>query len=515
MRDLRQNEIESLLKLTKKKGVEKLKVAIYARKSREDELGTSISTQIDACQRFIERYNFLFETSEDYIFSEDNVSGFFLEHRKEYTKMMDLVDSGKVHVVLTMKIDRFSRDAANIAKYIEQITQAGAYFIAGDDHGDNTAAGILIKQIMWATNEFVSRRSIEDAMKVRVKLSRDGYSVGGVGNFGFDIVKRKYVINPIEAIVVNIIFDMTLKGYSYQEIADELEIKGYKPRKAERFSASTIHGILTNERLYGLHIWNHKGKKRRPNRVLKEEFEEVQSKYAVPEAIISKDKFDRVQTMLKGRVIPKKTVGNEPYLLTGLIHCEVCGRPMVGISKVGGHAKTKMRYYTCSHHTVKTGDKCPTKDVNATHLETNIKHLMNDIISQHIAKEGVSQSMIDKVIKEDRMTLKRLKRELKSYEDKVSDLVIGLSRIEDDIIHHTIHTDIERYGTLIRKTKEQIDELETRITDVKDKLAGITPSTTPGITDWMTDDRLNRVLIHAVIRSIRVDDKGISIDIKE
>ena len=514
MRDLRQNEIEALLKLTKKKGVEKLKVAIYARKSREDELGTSISTQIDACTRFIERYNFLFETSEEFIFSEDNVSGFFLEHRKEYSKMMDLVDSGKVHVVLTMKIDRFSRDAANIAKYIEHITQAGAYFIAGDDHGDNTAAGILIKQIMWATNEFVARRSVEDAMKVRVKLSRDGYSVGGVGNYGYKIVKRKYVIEPMEAIAVNLIFDMVLKGFSYQEIAEELEIKGFKPRKSERFSQSSIHDILTNERLYGLHIWNHKMKPRRKNRVLKEEFEEVHSEYAVPEAIISKDKFDRVQKILKGRVIPRRNEGHEPYLLTGLVYCEVCGKPMVGISKVGGHAKTKMRYYTCQHHTKKLGNKCLTKDINATHLERHIKHLMNDIIDQHLVKHGVSKTVIDRVMKEDRLTLNRLNRELKSYEDAVSGLVLGLARIDDidtENVKSKIYSDLKTYDTLIKSTEYLIKQIEYRISSI----TGSVTSVTPGSTDWMKDDKLARILIHNIVKVIRVNDKGISIDIKD
>jgi site-specific DNA recombinase len=514
MRDLRQNEIEALLKLTKKKGVEKLKVAIYARKSREDELGTSISTQVDACTRFIERYNFLFETSEEFIFSEDNVSGFFLEHRKEYSKMMDLVDSGKVHVVLTMKIDRFSRDAANIAKYIEHITQAGAYFIAGDDHGDNTAAGILIKQIMWATNEFVARRSVEDAMKVRVKLSRDGYSVGGVGNYGYRIVKRKYLIEPMEAIAVNLIFDMVLKGYSYQEIADELEIKGFKPRKSERFSQSTLHDILTNERLYGLHIWNHKQKPRRKNRVLKEEFEEVHSEFAVPEPIISKDKFDRVQQILTGRMIPKRNEGHEPYLLTGLIYCEVCGTPMVGSSKAGGHSKTKIRYYTCKHHTTKTGHKCPTKDVNATHLENNIKHLMNDLIDQHLLKHGVSKAVIDRTMKEDRLTLNRLNRELKSYEDTVSGLVLGLARIDTidtDHVKESIQRDLEKYDTLIKSTSNLIHQIEERISSITGSISTAYRSN----TDWMKDDRLGRLLIHSIITSIRVNDKGISIDIKD
>ncbi|HCZ24933.1 MAG TPA: hypothetical protein DHV05_08885, partial [Acholeplasmataceae bacterium] len=125
---------------------------------------------------------------------------------------------------------------------------------------------------------------------------------------------------------------------------------------------------------------------------------------------------------------------------------------MVGTSKVGGHSKSKMRYYTCQHHTRKSGEKCSTKDINATHLERNIKHLMNDLINQHLVKQGVSKAVIDRVMKEDRLTLNRLNRELKSYEDAVSGLVLGLARIDEvdtANVKSTIHSDLEKYDTLI------------------------------------------------------------------
>ncbi|MCF7930458.1 MAG: recombinase family protein [Acholeplasmataceae bacterium] len=512
MRELRKSEIELLLDLAKKKKTEKLKVAIYARKSREDETGSSLSTQIEACMTLITKYNFVLETTDELIFQESNVSGFFIEHRKEYTKMMQLVKDGQIDVVLTMKIDRFSRDATNVATYIEQIQSNGAYFIAGDDLGDNTAAGILIKQIMWATNEFVGRRSVEDSMKVRMKLSRDGYSVGGVGNYGYTITGRKYIIEPIEAIVVNYIFDSILSGASYNEVIDQLDIKGYKSRSGKRFSASTIHGILTNERNYGMHIWNHKDKKRRKKKVLKEEFDEARSEYAVPEAIISRDKFDKVQEMILDRAIPRESnTDKEPYLLTGLVQCDVCGGMMTGYSKISGHSKTKIRYYTCPRHTAKNGSKCKTKDVNATHLETAVHNMLDSMINHHLETIGISSSTINQFIKEDTITLKRLNRELNGYEDKVEKLILGLDMINNDVIQQTTLRDLDKYGILIRTTTENINRINDRVDTIRS--TGVLRSDTT--LSASCSSRLTRKLIVSMIDVIKVSDTVLEIHLKD
>ena len=511
MRDLRQAEVEQLLKRIQDLKLKKLKVAIYARKSREDEMGTSLSTQIEECNTFIERYNFLFETNESFTFQEDNVSGFFIEHREQYSKMMKLVENGEIQVVLTMKIDRFSRDSVNIPKYIEEITSKGAYFIAGDDLGDDTAAGILIKQIMWATNEFVGRRSVEDSMKVRLKLSRDGYAVGGVGNYGYDIINRKYMINPEEAIVVNIAFDRIIQGSSYKEIIDELDIKGYKSRSGKKFSLSTINSILTNERNYGLNIWNSEKKRKDKKRVLKEAFGEVSSLEAVPEPIIIKEKFDKVQSIIQTRIVPRTGIKHKPYLLTGLVRCAKCGGLMTGFSQKAGHSGTRMRYYICPRHTDKRGSKCETKGINATHLENTVKSMINEMIDKHVSNTGVSNTVIQQFLKEDNRIRTRLKRELSKYEEKVEKLLLGLDDITSDTVKKTVIHRIEQTGKLIDHTNSSVNELELRLSMYQAN----TIQSQLNSTNLLASDGLVRELITNVIDAIVVNNTEVSIQLKD
>lgn len=88
MRELREEEIRRLHMIAGKKGRLKLKAAIYARKSREDITELSLSTQIEECKNFIEKYSSLIDDESISVFSEDNASGMYTEYRDELQKLM-------------------------------------------------------------------------------------------------------------------------------------------------------------------------------------------------------------------------------------------------------------------------------------------------------------------------------------------------------------------------------------------------------------------------------------------
>ena len=81
--------LRNLLALRKRKhGISHLRVAIYARKSAEDDKQTSIPTQISLCEKFVSDYSDLLQVK--YKFSEDDASGMQSYNRPEYLKMMNL-----------------------------------------------------------------------------------------------------------------------------------------------------------------------------------------------------------------------------------------------------------------------------------------------------------------------------------------------------------------------------------------------------------------------------------------
>lgn len=348
-------------------------------------------------------------------------------------------------------------------------------------------------------------------MKVHTKLVKDGYTVGGPGNFGYDVINRKYVINTEEALAVNLVFDLFIAGKSYKEIADELELKGYKPRKSNRFSPSTILSILTNKRNCGISIWNSHEKRKERKRVIKELFPEVISEDVVVEAIVSKERFDLVQKLLKDRAVGKKSNGKSSYLLTGLIKCAVCGRAMTGNTQKSGRNKQTYRTYHCKNHSKKHGATCATKDVRVEYLESYILDQITFIINNRVNKTGFDQQIIDKYLENESHTLTRLKRDKTKYQDLLSKMTVGLYQATSKAVIRSTQVEIEKIDRLIKLTEERISNIEEKIGQID---AIVTTVTTKklGVEDIFINDEVSKRIIRQFISQITISNQDIIID---
>jgi site-specific DNA recombinase len=513
MRDLRHDEIQRLLIMANKKGKDKLKCCIYARKSREDILKTSIDTQISECTSFITKNSSLLTLEEGAIFFEDNVSG-MTDDRPQFQKLMTAFRDKQYDVLIVTKVDRFSRDSQNTLKYLTLIEQYGGYFIAFDDFGDNSAAGILIKQVMWATSEFLVRRSVEDGMRVKGKRVKDGYSAGGVGNYGYKVNGKKYELDPIESAAVFIVYDRFLHGYSYQEIINELESLGFKSRTGKRFSFSSIHGILTNVRNTGTNVWNSTAKRKLKKRVSKIDFDEVVCDDATA-SIISKEDFEKVQAMLRLRAThrPNRAI-NHSYLLTSFIKCTGCGSSMVGNSYRCGRDKSPLMVYSCPKHIKKNGGGCSTKNINALYIEKTVKDLVTVVVNQNINNpiNPINPiDLIDKVTESNNRHITRCKTEilrLTHYEQKLLDILYAAPG-----------------ETLLKRTEIELEKsklAKEKWTEVMVRNAIHTQSIKQSLTEHFrsgfsveelfADFSMARYLVSTVIENIEVGNNQININ---
>jgi len=465
MRELRIEEQRKLITMMERNDGKRLKVAIYARKSREDKEQISLDSQIQECLNFISRHSSFFEVDSTITFAEDNVSGMSIDGRPQFQKLRESIKSGLAKVVISTKIDRLSRDSQNTIQTLEFFESNGTYFIAGDDLGDNSAAGILIKQIMWATAEFSVRRSIEDMMRVKINRTKDGYTAGGPANYGYSIVNKQYVQNPLEASVVSFIFDSVLNGLSYQDIVESLEAQGIASRTGKQFSFSTIHGILTNERNCGINIFNAKRKRKVRKRVSKLEFDEAINETAISEPIVSKETFERVQKLLKTRSIPKHRRANKPYLLTGRVVCAHCGSSMTGDSFSSGPSKKRIRGYSCKNHKLKKGKRCPVSYVNAEHLETFVKTQTHQLIIERM-NQGVDRNLVDSSKTKDDSIIKTLSAKNRRNLDSVDKLVLALSNAKSETVVNSINKQITQYEEQIQSNIESINKANTRISKI-------------------------------------------------
>ena len=511
MRQLYNQEIkhlEKMLKDNKARGVSTLRAAIYARKSAEDERQTSLPTQIDLCTKLINSYDFLTLT---HTFSEDNVSGMFTEGREEYRKMMELAEKREIDVIVVMKFDRLARDLADSTTTIKLLKFYGCYLIAGDDVSNpNTPDGEFLRSILLAQSQFYARRVASDVMSTDIRNAEEGISAGGKAPFGLKVVNQRFEINEDEAPAIKRLFEMHVKGHSYKQIVDELTRLGYYARNGKPFSHSTLNEMLKNDKYYGTYVYNREGGKRRKNRVLNEDFDEVRNAEAIP-PIISKKLFDAAQERsAKRNACRPKQNANPQFVLTGLIFCKNCGKSMSGETNVGGRSKQRRRTYCCPNHNARNGKTCHTKNINADYLECAVKELLTASINDYVstADSDIIMGSLCSKLKEEAGALSRYISDTKHKAYKFLERAVLASSPR---IAENYEKQAEEFIISAEQSEERLEGIKRRIENIKSCFRADKKLNSE---DIFTSSDILRELARVFLKKIEIDDTGDEINIE-
>ena len=238
------------------------------------------------------------------IYADYGVSGTSLKHRDAFNQMIVDCKAGKIDLILTKSVSRFSRNVVIcieiVRKLAEQDPPVGVYFesehIYSMDENSNQALTFL--SAMAEEESHTRSRSMEASLRMRLdhgipltpKLL--GYTHDSDGNLA---------VNPEEAPTVRLAFYMYLYGCSTQQIADTFIALGRRSYLGNiKWTSQSIVNILRNERYcgsvltrktYTLNYRSHKARKNHAQR--------PQSQYHHHhEAIISRSDFLAVQMML-------------------------------------------------------------------------------------------------------------------------------------------------------------------------------------------------------------------------
>lgn len=177
---------------TKTKGIQKLRCAIYARKSTKDEKETSLDAQISHCRDLISKSSFL---EEVHVFQEDDVSGMSTDKRTEFKRMFELVEKRAIDVIVCMAWDRFARKLADSQRYTEIAFRNDVYVLTGDNAlFVKDAASNFARTLYQATSELFARQGAEKTINSLLTQAKKGKYVSGQAPFGY----RKNGLNKLE-----------------------------------------------------------------------------------------------------------------------------------------------------------------------------------------------------------------------------------------------------------------------------------------------------------------------------
>lgn len=308
----------------------KLKVAAYARVSMETErLQHSLSAQISY-------YNSLIQKNPEWefagVYADSFISGTSTKHRKEFQRLVNDCENGKIDIVLCKSISRFARNTVDLLETVRHLKSIGVEVrFEKENINSFSGDGELMLSILASFAQEESKSTSDNIKWSKKKRMEKGKPNGGFRTYGYKWNGEKFEIVPEEAEVVKLIFSNYLNGIYADETAEQLKKMGVKTCFGnEEFNPATIQQMLKNEKYTGSMILQ----KYYIQDVLTKKH--VKNKGELPmvyvegshEAIISKEDFDRVQEIIKRRA----ELGAISYTkintscLTKKIKCGYCGK---------------------------------------------------------------------------------------------------------------------------------------------------------------------------------------------
>ena len=318
--------------------------ALYVRVSTEAqaEEGYSVGAQTERLEAYCKAMGWT-----DYVrYIDGGWSGSNL-NRPEMQRLIADAEMGKLKSVVVYKLDRLSRSQKDTLFLIEDVfLPNGIDFISLNESIDtSTAYGRAMIGILSAFAQLERENIYMRTRMGMLERVKQGYWPGGGGvPFGYDYDRERGILVPnADAETVRKIYDLYIRGFSSQKIAERLGLRYEK----------LVDQVLTRRSNLGL--IDYKGVEY-PGR---------------HEAIVSEETFTLAQRKRRERAARARATPAGTHLLTGLVWCGVCGSRMRYMR--WGKAGYKLVCYSYDRtkaYMSRGGEHCGQEPVDASEVET-------------------------------------------------------------------------------------------------------------------------------------------------
>ena len=434
-------------------------VALYARVSSDrQDVDLSVSAQLRALRDYAEKNGYLI--AREYV---DEAESGRIADRPQFQKMLNEASKPEAPFkeILVWKFSRFTRKREHAVAFKAMLRRRGIRVVSITEQADDTPTGKLLEAIIESVDEFYSENLAQEVTRGMREAASRGFWVTGSDPYGY---KRVYVqdgakkrpkleLDPPADAVVRRIFDMALQGKSILDVTRALNADGIPTTNGKRWLKTTIHTILDNEVYTGTLVWGVAAKDRA---------EPVRVEDAFP-AIVSKQEFQRAKKLLGSRA-PKKVNprrASSPYLLSGLLKCETCGKQLSAAEAKSG----KYSYYVCHSLLMRGSGACDTPRLNAKSFEK----LIVDEIRANILTESNIRDLVKLLDEEMDGVASEQRERLKTIEEEIEDVKRSLGRIWRVI--ETTDIKMADASERIREHRERKERLEAAAEEARTLLS--------------------------------------------
>lgn len=347
----------------------KVNVAIYTRKSvedAEDKQFNSIDAQRAMCESFIaakaaENWVALPERYDDYGYSGGDLN------RPAYQRLIADCEKGRIDKILVFRVDRLSRSVRDFAAFSDRMKDLEVGFTSVSEPFVDTSSpmGELVMNMIVSFGQW-ERKTIAERIRKHCRTAvEQGFFVGGVAPYGYEVKDQTLTLDPKTAHNVPHIFKLFLEFGSIKKVAARLTEEGIERFPGRPWTMQSVYNLLHNVRYVGDANANGKiVKGRQP-------------------ALIDRALWNKVQERLnqKKREPGNRTDCPETQLYQGLVFCGHCKRRMsyhwsrkdtLGVRKYG--------YFLCRQDARKGISTCPVRHVSVTTVQDAIERELESVL---------------------------------------------------------------------------------------------------------------------------------------
>lgn len=432
-----------------------MKAAFYARvSSASQDVDLSISAQLKALRDYASKHSY--QIVREYV---DEAESGRTSDRPAFREMIALAKAKHppFEAILVWKLNRFARNRGDSIIYKKLLRDRGIKLISINEPLEDSPSGHLLEGVIETIDEFYSENLGEDIKRGMRENAERGFFNGSRPPYGFhkvDVIdgdKTRHRLEPdpegsTSRQVVQLIFNLALKGMGCKEIAKFLNKEGYPTSRGQKWGRTTVHKILTNEAYRGTLVWG--GRPGHP--AIHSGTLPVRVENAWP-AVIARETFDNIRQKMSNnapQTVHPRTVPSF-YLLSGLLYCS-CGQAMIGRS-----AKShQYHYYVCNRGYKQGKESCNARDVPKDKIEK--------IVIEQIKQKVLTQECLEELVKLVNEELDSahglLKDKLDVIDAELSDVKARLSKLFD----------------ALETGKLSLDDLSPRIKDLKARQDALT-----------------------------------------
>jgi len=414
--------------------------ALYCRLSQEDERSgesLSIENQKEILKKYADDNGF----TNTMFFVDDGYSGTNF-NRPGWNKLTQLIDEGKIGVLIVKDMSRLGRNYLQVGMYTEIVfPEADVRFIAVSN-GVDSASQVEndLTPFINLFNEFYAK---DTSKKIRAVFRAKGLSgkplctTPPYGYLKDPNDKYHWIVDDEAAEVIRLIYKLFITGKGPSQISKELTaqniptpaehfeqmgiIKTKSPARPGVWPQRTISDIIERPEYLG-HTVNFKTRKKsyRDKRTLKNDPSEWVVFENTHEAIIDQESFEIVQKLRQGRRSP--TPMGEMPVFSGMLFCADCGAKLYQV-RAKGWTHDKEHFVCASYRKIRGA--CSSHHIRNVDVENITLKKINQYIDMVIADEDAFIEYVTKRSRKEQLKNAKQKRKEKS------DMEMRLKKIND------------------------------------------------------------------------------------